>query len=330
MWQKLFCSISIAFLPQAAFAHVGYMLSENETINQTGLDFPFILQPFSKPIYPLLMLGTLVSVSFIYLLLKNNNFVTRQIDLMKTRMKSYPEFVPWILRLTLGIALIGAGSSQSLVSPILPDFPQFAFIQILLGFTLLAGFLVVPATYLIFLLFIFALSQNFYLVGNLDFLGATLALLALANSKPGLDNLLGIPFWSPLKRIRAFTPLILRTCVGGAMVFLAVYEKFLNPHLFASVVEKFQMTSLVPVNAAMWTFSAGLVEVVIGLALLIGFQTRLVSVISFIVLTLSLFYFRENAYPHVILFGSLSILFITGGGRFSLDSRSETIKKAHS
>ncbi|OGZ57651.1 MAG: hypothetical protein A2827_01240 [Candidatus Spechtbacteria bacterium RIFCSPHIGHO2_01_FULL_43_30] len=243
----------------------------------------------------------------------------KNVAVVRARTKSYFELTSWMMRLGLGIALIGAGTRSALISPILSDFPQFSFIQILLGFLLLSGFLLTPATLLVIFLFLFAILKNFYLFGNADFLALAIALLITANPKPGLDDLLGLPFFSPLKSFKEWVPLVLRVGIGGAMIFLAVYEKFLNPHLSQLVVENYQLTSIIPVSTGMWVLSAGLIEFAVGLVLLIGFQTRLAAVIAFSVLSLSFFYFHEAVYSHVTLFTILSILFVTGGGKLSVD-----------
>lgn len=317
---NFFIGLAAIFLPQAVLAHVGYVVSENEIQRQAGSDFSFLLKPLTQPFYLTLILGTIAVVLLLYFLLRRNSLVARRIAFIQERTKSYAELISWMLRLSLGIALIGAGTVQVFISPILSQFPQFSFIQILLGFLLLAGFLLAPAAWLVALLFLVALSKNLYLLGNADFLAASFALLILTNPKPGLDDLLDVPFWSPLKTLREFVPLILRVGVGGAMMFLAIYEKFLNPHLSATVVENFHLTSVIPVSPEVWVLSAGLIEFIVGLALLAGFQTRLVAAITFVVLSLSFFYFGEGVYSHITLFGVLSVLFVTGGGRWSIDS----------
>jgi hypothetical protein len=101
------------------------------------------------------------------------------------------------------------------------------------------------------ILYFLALSKNFYLLGNLEVLVSLIALLILSQPKPGLDDLLGIPSFPFLKSFKDFVPLILRIGIGGAMMFLAVYEKFLNPHLSEIVVHNYNLTSIIPVSPEM-------------------------------------------------------------------------------
>ena len=179
-------------------------------------------------------------------------------------------------------------------------------------FFILAGFLVGPVTLIAGILFLIGLLGNFYILGNLDFLGLVLVILALHDEKPGVDDLLGIPFLPAFEKLKKYAPLLARLSVGIAMLFLAFYEKLLNPHTAAQVVEQYGLTSVVPVSTAMWVLGAGVVESIIGLALLFGYRTRTVSAIAMFVLSLSFFYFGEDVYSHVTLFATLSIIFIYG------------------
>jgi uncharacterized membrane protein YphA (DoxX/SURF4 family) len=65
--------------------------------------------------------------------------------------------------------------------------------------------------------------------------------------------------------------------------------------------------------------SAGAVECLVGILLVLGFKTRLISAIAFAILTLSFFFFGEDVYSHITLFGILSVLFVSGAGKMSVD-----------
>lgn len=307
--------IATALLPRIALAHVGYLIPEHEMQKDAGTDFAFLFSPLFDPFSLALIIGTIIGVIFTHELLRKNAFIQKHITFLQKKALSYSELLPWMLRLSLGIALIGAGTSHVLISPVLLDTHHLAFLEIALGFLTLAGFLLAPVTWLTIALYCFALSQSMYLLGNVDLLAIAIAILILAKSKPGLDNLLGIPFSSPFKKFHTFVPLILRIGIGGEMMFLAVYEKFLNPHFSSLVVERFHLTSAIPVSPALWVLSAGLIEFSVGLALVLGIKTRLTAAIAFLVLSISFFTFGEGVSSHITLFGILSVLFVTGGGK---------------
>lgn len=307
-------------IPFVANAHIGYVLSADEIAQGKGADFPYLLQVFQDSRNIWIMIITVLVVVLIGLFWKKIFIVKSQVGIIRHNISSYYEFIPWILRLSLGIALIGAGSAQILVSPSLSGFAGLATLQILLGFLLMAGFLLPIVAPVVLVLSLYALSKNIYLLGNFDFIASSFALLVLANPRPGVDDILGIHFYSLFKKLRNYVPFILRIGIGVAMMYLAVYEKFLNPHLSEMVVYNFDLMSVINVPANMWVFGAGAVELLIALLLLLGLFTRLVSTIAFIVLSFSFFYFGEDVYSHITLFGLLSILLITGGGKFSLDN----------
>lgn len=313
----ILCSILI-FAPSAS-AHVGYLLSEEEFAQRGGANIHWLLSALSDPFNVLLILVTgLVLVTFI-LLTHQTRFVEKIEKNLELKEIDYQRIFPWIIRLALGITLIGAASTDSLISPILSGMPQFAFWQTVLGFLLLIGLFLEISIVFTILLFLYALSMNFYLLGNIDFLALAIAFFFIGDSRPGLDDLLEVPCFCLLTKVKDFLPLVLRIGVGGGMIFLAIYEKFLNPLTSAYIVEQFRLASYIPVSVEMWVFSVGVIELFVGLFLILGFFTRLSSAIAFFVLSLSFFFFGEDVYSHLTLFAVLSILFVTGGNRWSLD-----------
>ncbi len=108
--------------------------------------------------------------------------------------------------------------------------------------------------------------------------------------------------------------------MGSTLMWLAVTEKAMNPRVCEAVVVDFDLESVIPVSSAMWVFTVGVIEFAVGLVLVAGFFTRTWSIVAFLVLTLSFFYFREEVAGHVTFFGALVVLMITGAGSLSTDS----------
>jgi uncharacterized membrane protein YphA (DoxX/SURF4 family) len=228
------------------------------------------------------------------------------------RVRTYEMHVPWILRLSLGIALIGAGSAGEALVPTVAAVPWVGSLEVVVGFCLLAGFLLTPSAFLVAVLWVVCVVREPYVLGNLELFAAAVGLLLLADPKPGIDHLLGIPFFSPLRRMASFLPLVLRVGLGGAMLYLAVYEKFLHSMASAVVADTYDLTQVIPVSVSAWVYGAGLVEALIGIGFIVGRYVRPLAALAFVVLTLSFFYFGEEVYAHVTLFGVLSCVFILG------------------
>lgn len=311
---------------QTASAHVGYVITHDELATSRGMDFHFLMQPFFDIRYIMLMLGTVIVVGIIWYLLSKDKKVMKYFNTVKQRLASYHEFVPWILRLSLGIALLGAGTEHVLISPLLANH-YFAMLEIILGFLLLLGFMIIPTVLLVVLLYIFALTQNWYLVGNLDVLALALGILVFHSPRPGLDDMLGTSFLHRLSINRQLIAPIVRFGLGGAMIYLALFEKILNPHMSALVVSQYHLQHFINVSPTMWVLATGLIEFIIGFALFIGLKTRLSAIIAFIVVSVTFFYFKESVTAHITLFAGLSILAIEGGGLWSIDKLLEQKKK---
>jgi uncharacterized membrane protein YphA (DoxX/SURF4 family) len=307
------------FITNTTHAHVRYLIDEETVDEFSGTNFDFLLDAIRDPKNIALMIWTIAATIILI-------FACMKVKLLKNKLRSISEkadsyliFTPWMLRLALGIALIGSGASMNLISPALYGYTGFGTIQILLGFLIMAGFLVIPASLAAIGVYIYALFQDVYILGNLDFLAVAVALLVLDNERPGLDDLLGMPKISPFSNFKKFVPLILRIGIGGAMIYLALYEKIFNPNLSELIVIGFNLQNVVPVSVEMWVLSTGLIELLIGVMLILGMFTRIVSAIAFIVLSLSFFYFGEDVASHITLFGILAVLFITEGGKVSID-----------
>ena len=308
----------LSLITTQASAHVGYVVGQKDFAQHLGRDNHYFFSPLSNGNDLAMIFATLLGVFVLYFLAWKIKHVRNWIIAIRLRLDTYTDYIPWILRLSLGIAFIGASVAHVLISPILPV-AAFSGIELIIGFSLLSGFLVVPSIILGFILYILSLSHSFYIAGNLEIAMALISLLILGSSRPGIDDLLGIPHLHA-EKFKKIVPFLLRVGIGGSLVFLSLYEKILNPHVSDLVVQKYHLLGIIPVGAAMWVFAVGIIELFVGLCLLIGFQTRIVTAIAFVVIATTFFFFKEEVYSHVTLFGILSCLFITGGGMWSVDS----------
>jgi uncharacterized membrane protein YphA (DoxX/SURF4 family) len=296
----------------SALAHVGYVA---EDWSMSGPDANF-LESALTPVNIALIIITILAVLLAYYITINTKLYDMCCHVAK-RAHTYTPLISWMLRLSLGIALIGAGIDQKLISPLGDASAGIATLQIALGFMLMAGFLTPFAAAASALIYLCGLSTNLYYLGNLEFFAACIAVIAIADWHPGVDHLLGLKYFKA--HAKTFVPLILRLGIGIAMLYLAVFEKFMNPLVTETVVYKYALDAAIPVSPAMWVLSTGVIEIAVGLCLLIGLFTRTTSIITFFVLSTTFFYFGEDVYSHITLFAIMSVLVVTGGGKYSLD-----------
>ena len=197
--------------------------------------------------------------------------------------------------------------------------------EVVLGFCLVAGLVVRLSALWALLFFVYGLSQSHYLLGTLESLAAAILVIFHGPTEPSADSVLDIDplatIVSPIfDRLYWLTPIVLRLALGTTLMWLAVTEKFQNPRVSEAVVVDFGLQRWIPVSTAMWVFSVGVIELAVGLTLVLGFYTRAFSLIALLVLSLSFFYFNEEVAGHVTFFGSLVVLMVTGGGRWSIDA----------
>ena len=109
--------------------------------------------------------------------------------------------------------------------------------------------------------------------------------------------------------------------MGAAFVYLAFAEKLLAPAAALAVVEKYGLSTVLPVPPELWVVGAAFTELFLGVLLLVGFFTRAASAAAFVVFTTTLFALPDDpVLAHVSLFGLVSALLVTGAGPLSIDS----------
>lgn len=298
-------------LINTAEAHVRHFSDGTNAIN--GSDTRFLLSSLTHIENIITIIIALVIVAIIWAGFRYVPFLKRWLSRVCDRISSYENFIPLLLRFSLGALLVGQGFANNLLSPVLTNADPFSTVQVLAGFLIFAGFLTIPSAVVAIFLFFFALFKDFYILGSLEILALTFGVLVTSNTKPSVDHALGLPEFDFFKHLKKHLSLILRIGLGTAMIFLALYEKIFNPHLAEYVVTHMHLTNIIPVEPAMWVLGAGIVELFVGLFILIGFRVRLFSFVALLVLTLSFFYFREQVSAHITLFGALVILLITNG-----------------
>lgn len=306
-------------------AHVTYVVDPAKLEALAGTDWSFLLSPLRDPLYLTLIVGTALIAGALFLAAEK---IVRVRDFLRTihdRLLVYRRYVPLFLRLTLGTALIVSGTQGTIYLPNVAG-PEFATFEVVLGFSLLVGFMVRPSALLALLLYLIGIWRSEYMFGTMETGAAALLVCALGASEPSVDHLLGLDvlggeyakkLWKP---IQDHIGTILRLALGGTLIWLAITEKALNPRVSEAVVLDFDLEEVIPVSSAMWVFSVGFIELAVGLVLVLGLFARTWSVVALLVLITSFFYFREEVTGHVTFFGALIVILVFGAGRWSFDS----------
>ena len=236
--------------------------------------------------------------------------------------------VPWMpfaVRMHLGIALAGLLSGGSYLAPSMPLEQTVTgwLFGILMGITailLVVGWNVrIAAALLVVAGPLGMLEYGFELVFHrVDMLGLALFLLITGPGRWSADHELG--------RVREATTLqlgqavwALKVAVGTALIAVAVSEKLANPELArkftgGGVIDLNVAGSLgVPVTDTEFIRSAGAIEVLFGLLIISGALPQLIVLVAGIPFNLTLYFFgTTELIGHLPVYGAMLVLLVFG------------------
>lgn len=322
--------------PPLAPLHVEYVVENGEAVADA---LGFVVDVLSDPLHAALAAGTAVAT----LLLVGAYVLVRpfrsDLSALRAALGEYRDLLPWLLRISFGMPLVGAGFAGYYFSPAVPADARLLFVT--LGFLLLFGLATRLAAGVAVAAYLVALPAHPRLLLAGEFVGGLLAVVLLGSGRPSADHVLqrvaatrgtaygrvdpvhGLAEWfqDRVAPYRPLLPVLVRATLGVQFVYLGAVEKLLNPGVGVAVVEKYGLTRVVPVDPGMWVVGAGLAEVAVGLALLAGVLTRAVAGVAFLLFTLTLFALPDDpVLAHLSLYGLVSVLVVTGGGPYSLDA----------
>lgn len=327
-------------------AHVDYVVEDGESADALAFLVRTLTDPLNAALVGTAGAGT-VAAALVYLRVRP---ARRDVDVLREALASYADLVPWLLRLSVGLPLVGAGFLGYYFSPAVTEPAAFGLpfggvvlrlFGVTVGFLLLFGLAtrivaaVALASYLIGLAFEPELLLAF------EFVPGFLAIVLVGAGRPSADHVLArlaategtlyaridpvyaalaVPFERAVEPYRSLVPTIVRVGLGFAFVYLGLVQKLMSPGEALAVVEKYALTTVVPVDAALWVVGAGLAEIAVGLAILVGAFTRAAAGVAFLLFTLTLFGLPDDpVLAHVSLFGLVSALLVTGAGPFAVD-----------
>jgi uncharacterized membrane protein YphA (DoxX/SURF4 family) len=319
-------------------AHVSYVTEDGGATSETAALWQVLLDPVT--------LGALIGITILAVGLavvweRYRPFAT-DVEAFRSTMTPYDSFVPWLLRLSIGLPLVGAGFAGYLFAPVVqPEWGgAIRLFGVTLGFLILFGLAtrLVAALGLAAYLGTVAVWPEALLAA--EYVPAFIACVLVGPGRPSADHVLGeiaaddttlysridpvyrrlaVPFERYVAPYERFVPTVLRGGLGVAFIYLGVTQKLLAPGPALAVVAKYDLTAVLPVAPELWVVGAGLVEAAVGLALLAGIYTRFVALVAFLLFTTTLFGLPDDpALAHLSLFGLVSVLIITGSGPLAL------------
>lgn len=243
------------------------------------------------------------------------------------------KFAPFIARITIGLAFITCGYNSALFGPELPFdylFGSFAFVAegafVVLGVAMIFGIFTRITGLIGLLFFSYGVYQyGFYMLTYLNYLAEFIVLMLIGGHKFHLTD--EKPIWWKIpqtldylaNRYGEFSFLILRVGFGLGLIYAAVYAKILHNQLAMAVVNDFNLVAVFGFAPEFIVFGAASVEILLGIFFILGIEVRFNAIVIIIFLTLSLLYFGEAVWPHIILIGIPMAFFCYGYDKYSLE-----------
>ncbi|EMA64901.1 DoxX family protein [Halorubrum kocurii] len=323
-------------------AHVDYVTEDTgDPLDAVAFTVEVLSDPVNAAVFTGGGLATVAGLA-VYLWVRPT---ITDVVVLREKLVGYGDLVPWMLRLAIGLPLVGAGFQGYLFAPTLAFDPGASpFLRVLfigLGFFVLFGLATRIASAIGLLTYAWVLlAVDATAVIAMEYVPVLIALLILGGGRPSADDMLLAVASTPgsyygridpvhhLKSfldattapLRRYVPTVLRVGMGVTFVYLGLIEKLADPGRALLVVEKYDLTSVVPVDPGLWVVGAGVTEIAVGLALIAGFFTRGAAALSFVLFTTTLFGLPDDpVLAHVALFGMASAVFTLGSGPLSFD-----------
>ncbi|MBI3619307.1 hypothetical protein HY213_04735 [Candidatus Peregrinibacteria bacterium] len=307
-----------------AMAHEVYVLTPVQV--QEGLSTKIdLMRVFDNPEDVRIFLEVTAAV----LVLLVVNFLARHSQAgrkLHARLSALEPYGAVIVRVTIAASLFCSAATGSFLGPelslaMLPLATVLRFVLFMLSGMLLLGIGTEIAAAVTLVLFgVAGWIFGWYMITYANYLGEILVLVLFGARRFSLDE----QWIGSLKRfpeLRRFESTIARVCYGIALCYAAITIKFLHPELTVMVANQYHLTQfhwLFPSDPLLLTFGAGLAELAIGIFIILGFELRLALGISLFSITLSLLFFGESVWPHLMLYG-ISLRLFFGEERCTVD-----------
>ncbi len=320
--------ISFWSMPYVASAHEVYVLDQNEisrAVTRPPLNLLSVAKSqknefFTWMLIVLVFVAVVLGVSFI-------RSFGKKVGPFLVKIKPYADH---ILQATLGVAVLACAHYGVLFGPELPlqdlFLGQALIVRLVLyvaGSCILFG--VYPRIGALGVISVYFTAYfgfgGVYLLGYAIYPGIAV-MIALFGAgygtikyKPAFSDT-WTNFLYELHKRKYF---ILRVIFAGSLAYAAIYAKYLHGSLALTVVTKYNLTDYFHFDPAFIVLGAFLIEMLIGVFYLIGFELRFTSLFLLVFLFLSLNFFNEILWPHYILIGTAIAMFFHGYDDYAIE-----------
>lgn len=315
----------MSFIPKV-YAHEVYVLDHGEISQDLSAPRPDFLGSIAANSgqFALWGVGGVLLVGLL-LFLSINKSVESFFDPLLLKFK---RIAPIVAQFTIGLALLASGYYKAFLGVELPLSDTFgphaglvSYALIAIGLMLIFGILprlagIATLSALVFMTY----HYGFYMINYFTYLGEALAITLFGGSYYLLSSKWVSKYFSKVipEEWHKYKFLIIRILFGVSLIFASLYAKFIHGALALDVVNKYALTNYFPFDPVFLVLGAMIVEITLGLFFMIGFEIRFTSLFFLTFLTLSLIFFGETVWPHIVLIGTAFAMFLHGYDEFTL------------
>lgn len=328
-WSALLLVIFSA--PATSLAHEVYVLGEEDVQRLKEMEpvslFEVFLSNASDTIIWAIVIGFILISIF---LISISATMENKFDGSLVKLKKY---APFVSRFTVGLAFIACAYNGALFGPELPFEKIFGDSTLLaqIVFTMLGTFMIFglfsrTAGLLGLAIFVLAVfTHGTYMFTYISYFAEFLVLIMVGGHKFAAAE--EHHHWWQLEdtlnylsyKYGELSFLILRVGFGISLIFSAVYAKIIHNQLALAVVYEYNLVDVFAMPAEFIVFGAAMVEIMLGVLFILGIEIRFNAIVINIFLSLSLFYFQESVWPHIVLIGIPIAFFCYGYDKYSLE-----------
>lgn len=327
--QKLFfIALFLLGFPVSVLAHENYVLTK-EQINAGMSDWSVnVFSTLKDPVNLRMGLG-IGSLIALGLLLYYFFERSRRGIWLHQQLAKAEGFGHVVLRLALAASFLASAQTFSYLGPeisifSLPLGSLIHYLLYILGFMLLFGLFseIVGGISLVIIILATTVYKD-YIFTYFNYYGEFFALIFFGSRVISLDRLL-FGLNKIKQKYKHWEIAIIRVTYGISIAYPAISIKLLHPGIIITIVHQYHLDQfhwLFPHDPLLVSLGAGLLQVLLGIFLVVGFETRLSTFATFVLMLMSVLFFKEAVWPHYILLALAFYLIINNGGELSLDHK---------
>jgi len=326
----IFSLVGILAIPLVVSAHEVYVLTSSEIANDllaAPINLFAVAASHEFQFLTAMFLGILVVFCVLGISLLHG--LGRIVEPVILKIKPYAAH---IAQITIGSALIASAYYGALFGTELPLVHLFSgYVQIVTIGLYIAGGCILFGIYprlgaliaiAIYICSVFS-GEGIYMLSYLTYFGEGLVIFLfgggyefVAFSKPQFSGKRAKKFFKELEKRKHF---LMRACFATSLIYASLYAKLIHGELALNTVMKYHLTNYFPFDPLFIVLGAFIIEILIGLFFLIGFEIRFTALFFLTFLTMSLIFFGESVWPHIILIGTAITLLVHGYDEYTIE-----------